>query len=224
METTKNELQLENGKTIDLRDTTEKIFLRKRKHWIVLVAPVFSLLIGYIFILAISLGASLMYYQLRILALPFVILLTILIINIVVKLVMDWLFHFYVLTNKRILDIQYSPLFKDIINNVILSQVKTTEVSFESKGFVNRLFNLGNVIVTFDRPTHADEFLLDDIADPKDVCFLMARVLDITGQNNLAANQDLMARPVWTRTNDTAHPYHITDEIVPKRNYGFAPA
>lgn len=218
METTTKELQLENGKTITIGNTAEKIFLRRRKHWFVLVHPILYLFLGYIFILTVSFIASYMFPQLRIVALPFAILITILFINIVVKLIIDWLFHFYVLTDKRILDIQYSPLFKDVINNVILSQVKTTEVSFESKGFVNRFFNIGDVILTFDRPTHEDEFTLADIADPKDICFLMANLLDITRQNFYGA-QDMMAKPVWTRTKNDKKHYRITDEIFPDANF-----
>lgn len=219
METIKKELQLENGKTIILNNSAEKIFLRRRKHWFVLISPMLWITGAYLAILAVSVVASMFVQRLQILALPFMLLMTILYLNIGAKLIMDWLFNFYVLTDKRVLEIRYSPLFKDVINNVILSQVKTTEVSFESKGLINRLFNLGDVIITFDRPTHQDEFILTNVADPKDVCFLMAQVLDITAQSR---NKDMMESPVWFRSHDGKGTYHTTDEILPAGNFRFA--
>ncbi|MEM4271140.1 MAG: hypothetical protein QXO70_03550, partial [Candidatus Pacearchaeota archaeon] len=122
----------------------------------------------------------------------------------------DWHCHFYLLTNRRVLEVSYKPLFSNTINNVILNQVKSTEIDIEKKGFINQLFDIGNVIITFDRPTHREEFCFMNIKDPRSVGFLLADVLDMN-----KTKLDLMVNPVWYRSRENEKPYRITEEIFP---------
>jgi len=195
-----------------LVDPHEKILLRRREHWLPLVISiVFTLTLG------ILLALLNLFLFLRVfpnislfLTLNLVILLSSL--TLISKLIADWHCHFYLLTNRRVLEVSYKPLFASTINNVILNQVKSTEIDIEKKGLINQIFDIGNVIITFDRPTHQEEFRFTNIRDPKSVGFLLADVLDMN-----KAELDLMTNPVWYRSRDKEKPYRITDEIFPGR-------
>ncbi len=191
----------------------EKILLRKRQHWLVLIMPVFfSIIIAtvatsflyYLFLLKIS------QIGLFISSALVVILIT---SSAIVKLLVDWHCHFYILTTNRILEICYKPLFSNYINNVILNQVKSTEIDIEITGVINQLLDMGNVIITFDRPTHQEEFRLMNIKDPKETGFLMSDALDIE-------KPDIMDAPIWYKSKNEDHRFKITEEIFPRHSFG----
>lgn len=186
----------------------EKNLLRVREFWIVLIWPILATL-GAGFILAYGLGYIFTFYFNRpLLLLSSSILVLAVVSSIIAKILIDWHGHFYILTTHRILEVCYKPLFSTYINNVILNQVKSTEVDVEGNGLINQLFNIGNVMITFDRPTHQEEFRLMNIKNPKAVGFLFAEVLD-------CKKTDVMENPVWFRTNKPDHPLRFTEEIFP---------
>lgn len=161
----------------------EKLLIRRRQHWFVLFLPILAtillstLLIGVIFIAASAVPSQITFFTL--LSLTILILAT----SIIAKLITDWYFHFYVLTDHRILEISYKPLFSDKVNNVILNQVKSTEIDINTVGIINELLDMGDVIVTFDRPTHEEEFIFSNIKNPKSVGFLLCDCLDVSRSN-----------------------------------------
>ena len=191
----------------------EEILLRKRQHWLVLIMPMFfltiiavvvSLFLYYLFILKIS------QIGLFISSTFVVILIT---GSAIAKLLVDWHCHFYILTTNRILEVCYKPLFSNYINNVILNQVKSTEIDIEKAGIINQLLDMGNVIVTFDRPTHQEEFRLMNIKNPKEIGFLMSDVLDIE-------KPDMMSSPMWYKSKNEENRFRITEEIFPGHSFG----
>jgi len=131
----------------------------------------------------------------------------------IAKIVVDWHCHFYILTTNRILEVCYKPLFSNYINNVILNQVKSTEIDIEKAGIINQLLDMGNVIVTFDRPTHQEEFRLMNIKNPKEIGFLMSDVLDIE-------KPDMMSSPMWYKSKNEENRFRITEEIFPGHSFG----
>lgn len=74
-----------------------------------------------------------------------------------------WYFHLYVLTNRKILEVKYTPLFSHIVNDIFLDKVACTEIDLSSRGFFNELIDMGDLTITFDRPTHEEEFVLHGI-------------------------------------------------------------
>lgn len=76
-----------------------------------------------------------------------------------------WYFHLYVLTNKKILEVKYAPLFSHVVNDIFLDNVNCTEIDLSSSGFFHELIDMGDLTITFDRPTHQEEFTLQDIKD-----------------------------------------------------------
>ena len=186
----------------------EKNLLRVREFWIVLIWPILAtLVVG--FIIACGFGYILtLYFNRPLLVLSSSILILAVASSIIAKILIDWHGHFYILTTHRILEVCYKPLFSTYINNVILNQVKSTEVDIEGNGLINQLFNIGNVMITFDRPTHQEEFRLMNIKNPKAVGFLFAEVLDFK-------KADVMDNPVWFKTKKPEHPFRFTQEIFP---------
>ena len=194
-------------------NTRERILLRKRQHWFIFIMPVFfsiivaiavTLILYYLFVLKISQVGLFMS------SVPVIFLMT---SSIIAKIIVDWHCHFYLLTTNRILEVSYKPLFSNYINNVILNQVKSTEIDIEKTGIINQLLDIGNVIITFDRPTHQEEFRLMNIKDPREVGFLMSDALDIE-------KIDMMDTPLWYKTKDEKRPFRITEEIFPGQSLG----
>lgn len=193
----------------------ETLLLRKRNHWYVLVQPLsFTTLI----LLAIILFISFFFFHLlNDLLLFVIILLTALMtyINTVIKFLADWYCHFYVLTSRRIMEIAYKPLFSKTMNNVIINQVKSTEINVEMEGMLAQLLDIGSVIVTFDRPTRQEQFYMHSIKDPKSVGFLLAEQLD-------SARNDNMESLIWVRAKNKDRRLGIIEEIFPGESLGLA--
>ena len=196
-------------------NTRERILLRKRQHWFIIIMPVFfsivvavfvTLILYYLFVLKISQVGLFMS------SMPVVFLMT---SSIIAKIIVDWHCHFYILTTNRILEVCYKPLFSNYINNIILNQVKSTEIDIEKTGIINQLLDIGNVIITFDRPTHQEEFRLMNIKDPKEIGFLMSDALDIE-------KPDMMDAPIWYKPKNESHRFKITEEIFPRHSLGVA--
>ncbi|OGH37581.1 MAG: hypothetical protein A3B44_02580 [Candidatus Levybacteria bacterium RIFCSPLOWO2_01_FULL_38_21] len=194
-------------------NTRERILLRKRQHWFIIIIPVFfsiaaavivTLILYYLFVLKISQVGLFMS------SIPVVFLMT---SSIIAKIIVDWHCHFYILTTNRILEVCYKPLFSNYINNVILNQVKSTEIDIEKTGIINQLLDMGNVIITFDRPTHQEEFRLMNIKNPKETGFLMSDILDIE-------KTDMMDAPLWYKSKDEKHRFRITEQIFPRHSLG----
>ncbi|MBI2031700.1 MAG: hypothetical protein HYT08_03740 [Candidatus Levybacteria bacterium] len=193
-----------------LVDPREKILLRRRQHWFPLILSIFSTVLLSFLLMGVNFFVFLQFFPENnlFLTLNFVILLSAL--TIISKLIADWHCHFYLLTNRRVLEVSYKPLFASSINNVILNQVKSTEIDIEKKGFINQILDIGNVLITFDRPTHQEEFCFMNVKDPKSVGFLLADVLDMN-----KAELDIMVNPIWYRPRNKEKPYRITQEIFP---------
>lgn len=157
----------------------EKLLFVKRRHNYVLFSPIFiTFLLSAIFIFASSL-----IFRYLIPSFPLFLISALLIINIAISLIANtvvyWYFHLYVLTNRKILEVFYTPLFTHIVNDIFLDKVNCTEIDLSSKGFFHELIDMGSITITFDRPTHQDEFVLRDIKDCDSLSkFLMHNIMD----------------------------------------------
>lgn len=147
----------------------EKVIIFLRTHWIIpLFSSLTTLLIG---IFAIFICAFIFF---RISVPPLIFLAVELIISAIfllsiTKIVADWYFHFYFVSNKKILEIRYSPFFSHRTNGVLLKQVNITEIDDKKMGIIKDFLDFGDVTVTFDRPTHEDEFAFEDVPHPGEI-------------------------------------------------------
>lgn len=201
-----------NGKLIPkgmgtfLTSTDEQLLLVQRKHWFSLVYPlaIIAILGSLFFFAAFALFFSIFYHLYLFIAASVIIFL--ILINTITKVVIDWYFHFYVVTTRKIIEASYAPLFSHIINEVLMDQVRCTEIDIQMEGILNELLDMGNVILTFDRPTHQEEFSLMNIHDPKKAGLFLGNILDM--------NQHVSNR-IWFRAKDNPHTFRFTEEIFP---------
>lgn len=160
----------------------EELLLVKRKHPLTLILAVsfisliFCLFIFGTFILFVNLFSS------PSLFIATALLLVSMGLTAITKCIVDWYFHVYILTTRKILEIWYTPLSGHAVNDILLDKVSCTEVDLKRSGFLHELFDMGDIVVTFDRPTHQEEFVFKDIQDSYKLgVFLTQRLLEGEG-------------------------------------------
>lgn len=166
----------ELGRFITLPE--ERLLIAQRKHWFTLAVPLFFQ--GWFLLILVTFSFALFVFFLKQSAL-FILSIAILLpffLTSITKTILDWYFHFYVITNRKILEIACSPLFSHTVNEILLDQVRCTEIDIKRDGILNHILDKGHVIVTFDRPTHQEEFLFTDISDPHTIGTYLADIFD----------------------------------------------
>lgn len=144
----------------------EKLIIGKHKHWFVIASPLMItalLEILLIFFATFSLSYTPVYFSVALLSL---LTLTAILVSRIAKVIIDWYYHLYILTDRRILELSYCPLSSHVRNEVLLDQVRCTEVDVQTNGLLNELLDKGDVVITFDRPTHQEEFSIANIYQP----------------------------------------------------------
>lgn len=144
----------------------ERVLIAKRKHWFVLLIPLCILVV--FFLASNFLGIVVFGFFLKSAFLTIDVVLAAVIIFIAVfsKVIIDWYAHWYIVTTHKILEFWSIPFFSHKINDVMLDQVHCTEVDIQADGILNHILDKGNIEITFDRPTHQEEFVISDIKDP----------------------------------------------------------
>ena len=174
---------------LTLRD--EHLLLVKRKHPFVVLLPIFLILLLTLFFI----GSSYFLFHNLIDSSSLFFISTLLLVSIAISLVtktiIDWYFHMYILTNRKILELKYTPLTSYMFNDVMLDRVSCTEIDLQSNGFLNELIDMGNILITFDRPTHQEEFVLRDVQGSHALAtYLTQQLLDGKQQQN-------GMQPIW---------------------------
>lgn len=163
-----------------LTSKDEKILMWQRTHWIF---PLWNCLetlgMGFLFIISslVFLGRITESQKFFIVYEYFIFCLLLFLIS---KIVVDWYLHFYLVTNNKILEIRYSPFFSYKTNCVLLNQVHVTEIDNNKFGIIKELFDFGDITVTFDRPTHEDEFTFKNIAYPVQLATTLQQYFSLT--------------------------------------------
>lgn len=111
------------------------------------------------------------------------------------KIVIDWYFHIYVVTTHKLVEISYSPFFMHKTNTILLDQVRCTEIDEGQQGILEELCNFGDITLTFDRPTHSEEFTLHHISNPIQVATELRNVL--IAPENLQVMNIQQTRPTF---------------------------
>jgi len=166
----------------------EKLLFVKRRHGFVLFSPIFLT----ISLSVIFTALSLLVFRYLIPSFPLFLISTLLILtgamSIVAYSIVYWYFHLYVLTNRKILEVWYTPLFSHIVNDIFLDKVNCTEIDLDSHGIFHELIDMGDITITFDRPTHQEEFVLRDIKDCDALSkFLVSNIMD---QDKVGRNEE----------------------------------
>ena len=156
----------------------EKIIIAKRKH--PLIPIVISMSILFIGLFATTLLTYFLITILQSLALTVssALLILTLISLAISKTIVDWYYHLYIITNRKILEVKCIPFFSDTIDDVFLDQVRTTEVDTVIPSFIHELLDIGSVTVAFDRPSHDEVYTLANIKDPRETASFLADSLE----------------------------------------------
>jgi len=174
----------------------EKLQLVKRKHPFVVLIPIIIICCLTVFFISsaffifqeIFYSPSLFYVT--------ALMLISVAISLSTKNIVDWYFHMYILTNRKILELQYTPLTSYIVNDIMLDRVNCTEVDLQSNGFFNEIIDMGDICITFDRPTRREEFVLKDIQGSHELAtYLTQQLLDAPQSASMLQQQNT----IWFR-------------------------
>lgn len=183
----------------------ESLILAKRTHWWVAFKSIFAifvvctiLLIPSIFITTL-LGDNLLTFL-------YVAIIGLLAITSIATTIINWYYHFYVITSRKILEVKCLPFYSDTYSDVFLDQVRTTEVDSRIGNIVDEFLDIGDVQIIFDRPSHEKEFILKNIHDPWNTSKLVGDALENV----------MNPSPVWfTKLSQNKGDYIKFSEYVP---------
>jgi len=156
----------------------EEIIIAKRKHVLVLIATSVSILFTGIFTTGLLIYLLYTILQSPPLTISFVLIALTLTSFAISKAIVDWYYHIYIVTTRKILEVKCIPFFADTIDNVFLDQVRTTEVDTIIPSFIHELLDIGSVTVAFDRPSHDEVYTLSNIKDPRETAKFLADALE----------------------------------------------
>lgn len=168
----------------------ERLLMVIRKHPFVLILPLAVLIIFTIFFqIALYVVFTRFFTSIPLLVTTSLLLLSVT-IAVIVKMIIDWYFHVYILTNRKILEFRYTPLTSYLVNDIMLDRVYCTEVDSQTNGMIHDILDLGDIIITFDRPTHQEEFTMQSIQNCQAISNFLAQQL-------LDGNQKDPITPIW---------------------------
>lgn len=190
----------------------ERLVFAQRQHWFVLIVPILgTIFISILCFITIFFLSIIHFYSFFLLITGSLLLLT-LTISAITKLTMEWYFHFYLVTNRKILQITYKPFINDKINELLLDQVKCTEVDVNVNGILNETIDMGDVTITFDRPTHEEEFTFSHMQSPRQIGLFLADAFDTHPEEN--------TNIIWYHQKTKESRWRFTEQIFPKTPAG----
>src|SRR5258708_4129457 len=144
----------------------KKVLIAKRQHPFILIQNIALSILSTLLVFGLLGYISFILFNSWQLILTSVLITTELILILLTKVFSDWYYHIYVITNRKIMEIITVPSSSNVINEVFLDQVRTTEVDTKINNFFGELINLGDVKISFDRPSHDEVFLIKNIYNP----------------------------------------------------------
>jgi len=154
----------------------EQTIIAKRRHWLNpfsqgITIVVFALGVFSSIIVIFSLFSD---KRLVILSLLLVATVT---IGLIAKIVIDWYFHFYAITTKRILEVAHSPIFFSKVDGLLLDQIRCIEIEERRSGPMKEIFDFGDVIVKYDSASRSGIFKFHNIPCPDEFVHTLNRVI-----------------------------------------------
>ena len=191
----------------------EKMILHKRQHVFAVIIPIIiASILGTVALLFLASSLFFFYHARFIIILASGCVITT-ILFLITKTIIDWYFHMYMVTNRRILEFQYRPFFSQDINDVLLDQVRCTEIDVQIHGYVHGLIDVGDIIITFDRPTHQQEFVLHDIKSPRKISTMLGELLN-------TPKDTMISYPTWyTNPTSETKEYIFSEQLYPRKPF-----
>ena len=186
-----DDTQIEKFKLFD----DEKLIFACREHWLPITFRIIrQLVMGVLLAAAFSSIFILIVHSIA-LALSAFFFVVLIASMLSVRDLIHWSFHMYIATNKQLIEVLYNPLVSNAINSVLLDQIRCTEIDVEMYGIIPELLGIGNVEITFDRPTHKEEFVIRNIRSPRTIANLLSghiHQINPSIRNNTP-------QPIWSR-------------------------
>lgn len=203
--TKKPALMQENSKEM-FHIPREQVKVFTRPHWLIPTQTIIiTVLLSFVF-LSVSFTGLIYIFSSPFLFAVTTLLIIMITLALIVKILADWYFHFYLITNRKISEVCYLPLSTHYVNEVLLDRVKCTEVDVRTDGIIKQLLNIGSVTVTFDRPTHQEAFVFWNVGNAKEIGYLLS------GKPMEAGSEE---RTIYYRPLDNDKRYYAADEIMP---------
>lgn len=154
----------------------ERILVAKREHWITLISPMaLSFILTALFIAGA--GVLFLVYPSPVIFIVVVSSVLLFSFHIIAKTLVEWAFHLYIITNRKLLELRHSPIASSAVDDVLLDQVRCTEVDTHTEGVLEQFLDVGNIDITFDRPTHQHEFMIRNVEHYQQVGALLRDAL-----------------------------------------------
>lgn len=173
----------------------EELIFATREHWLPLTLRVIKQMAVGILTATIVASVFILLLHSASLSLSAFFLIMLIASTVSIRDLIHWSFHLYIATNKQIIEIHYSPLLSEAMNSVLLDQIRCTEIDVAMYGFIPELIGIGNVELTFDRPTHKEEFIIRDIRSPRKIANLLSAQIHQGQQQVPVQKQQLL----WTK-------------------------
>lgn len=186
----------------------ERLMVAKRQHALALLGPFLSL--GLVGLLAIAISYLLFSYMLGMHELSLISSLMVILLglDLAAKCFIDWYLHLYIVTTNKLLEVKFHPLATNVISTILLDQVKCTEVDIRTDGIIHHLLDIGNVTLTFDRPTKEEAFSFQNIGQ---YCEVGAYLRDIL----VNPSDPKHVMPVWFIDPTEPHKTRFREELIP---------
>lgn len=182
----------------------EQIQVIKRQHPFILAVSIFSVFSTSFLILILGSLLSIFLRSVT-MALIFSSFIIITSLSFLPKAFLDWYYHLYVITSRKILEIRCVPFFSDQIDDVFLDQIRTTEIDAHIPDFLHELLDMGDVTIAFDRPSHDEVYTLSNIRCPREVASLLGKEFE----------EEMTHSPVWFKPAETPFVARISEDIYP---------
>lgn len=186
----------------------EHLLIVKRKHWFNLLFPIITTILFGIFSIVFLYFILLGFLFHPFLFIPVISAVFAIITAILMKIFIDWYFHLYIVTDRKILEVWYTPLFSHVINGILLDQVNCTEIDINTNGLLNEILDMGTITITFDRPTHQEEFSLTNIGNPRKIGMQLS--------NMFITEQKQTYQPARWYKDEKSNKFKFAGEIFPK--------
>lgn len=184
----------------------EKLLFIGKPHVITLFLPLVSICTIFLCLLISGIYFFPLLYSFPLLSLISIFIIISLGIIGLLAAIFDWLIHFYIVTDRKIIEMRYAPPISHSLSTILLDQVRCTEVDTQKHGLIREMLNIGDVTITFDRPTHQEAFVLKDIKLPEKVSIYLSDIL--TQKNNEGPKM-----PFWYKTVKTPHHLQMGEDI-----------
>jgi hypothetical protein len=132
-------------------------------------------------------------------------------IGLIIHTLIDSYYHTFIVTNRKLLEIRFLPFSESVVNEILLDQVKCTELDMKCDGFIHNILNIGSIMITFDRPTHQEVFVIPHISEYRKIGMMISQLITTQRQTE-KNNQNLERDEIWFRVPNEQNKFRFIEE------------